>query len=70
MGMVWVGQTEIGAPVNENQPGINKDGGWLGLMATSSRDKSVLIDPPYIETARRFGARIEAATLRWAQIDP
>lgn len=38
MGMIWVGQTEICAPVDEAKPGINRDGGWLGLIATSSRD--------------------------------
>jgi len=65
MGMIWIGQTEIGAPVNPDNPGINRDGSWLGLMATSSRDKSRMIDPGDLETARRFGARIAGATDRW-----
>ncbi|SHG87184.1 flavodoxin family protein [Marivita hallyeonensis] len=67
MGMIWVGQSEIGAQVDESKPGINRDGGWLGLMATSSREKSLLIDPPDVETARRFGARVEEVALRWAK---
>ena len=66
MGMIWVGQTEIGAPVDMSNPGINRDGGWLGLIATSSRNKSILIDDHDKETARRFGARFEKVTLRWA----
>lgn len=65
MGMIWVGQTEIGAPVRPEATGINRDGSWLGLMATSSRDKTQLIEPDDLETARRFGARIAAAVQRW-----
>lgn len=67
MGMIWVGQAAIGAPVKPGQPGINRDGSWLGLMATSSRDKGQLIEPHDLETARRFGHRIAAASDRWAQ---
>ncbi len=58
MGMIWVGQTSLGAPVNPDQPGINRDGSWLGLMASSSRDRSELITPGDCETAQLFGARI------------
>ena len=65
MGMIWVGQAEIGTPVRPGNPGINRDGSWLGLMATSSRDKSRLIGPGDLETARRFGARISSAVHRW-----
>ncbi len=59
-GMVWVGQAEIG-----DRAGINLSGDSLGLTATSSRDKALLIDAGDAETARRFGARIAAAALRW-----
>lgn len=65
MGMLWIGQTEIGAPVDPENPGINRDGAWLGLMATASRDKSQLIEADDLETARRFGQRIANATSRW-----
>lgn len=65
MGMIWVGQAEIGAPVDPEKPGINRAGSWLGLTATSSRDKTQLVEAEDIETARRFGARLRAATLRW-----
>ena len=65
MGMVWVGPSEIGAPADPSKPGINRDGSWLGLMATSSHDKALLIDPDDTESARRFGARFEAAVRRW-----
>lgn len=67
MGMIWVGQAEIGAPVHPDRPGLNRTGSWLGLMATSSRDKTALIEPEDLDTARRFGARIAAAALRWRQ---
>lgn len=65
MGMIWVGQAEIGAPVDPQKPGINRTGSWLGLMASSSRDKTEMIDAEDLETARRFGARIAGAVLRW-----
>lgn len=65
MGMVWVGPTEIGAPVDPGKPGINSSGSWLGLMASSSRDKSEMIGADDLETARRFGARVAAAASRW-----
>lgn len=67
MGMIWVGQAEIGAPVHPDRPGLNRTGSWLGLMATSSRDKAALIDPEDLDTARRFGARIAAAARRWRE---
>ncbi|MEX3016424.1 flavodoxin family protein [Gymnodinialimonas hymeniacidonis] len=60
MGMIWVGQSEIGAPVKPEREGINRDGSWLGLMATdpvSEGDKA---------TARLFGARVAGASARWA----
>ncbi|MCB2130126.1 MAG: flavodoxin family protein [Rhodobacteraceae bacterium] len=63
--MIWVGLDEIGAPVNKANKGINRDGSSLGLMATSSRDKTLMIDKDDAETARRFGARIARAALRW-----
>lgn len=65
MGMIWVGQAEIGAPVDPNKPGIDPAGSWLGLAATSSRDKTQMVGKGDLETARRFGARIAAATVRW-----
>ena len=41
-GMIWVGQKEIG-PSGSDQAAINWQGSWLGMMATSSRDKAVLM---------------------------
>lgn len=66
-GMVWVGQSEIGGHTNPSQAELNADGHNLGLAATSSRDKSLLIDPGDAETARRYGARIAAAARRWRE---
>jgi NAD(P)H dehydrogenase (quinone) len=65
MGMIWIGPVDIGAPVEPDQPGINRDGSMLGLMARSDPDKSMMIDAGDAETARRFGARIHACATRW-----
>jgi NAD(P)H dehydrogenase (quinone) len=65
--MIWVGQDEIGAPVDKANVDINRDGSSLGLMATSSRNKSLMIDAGDAETARRFGARVAQLTLRWGR---
>lgn len=65
MGMIWVGQAEIGAPVNPDRVGINRDGSWIGLMATSSRDKTVMVEAGDLETARLYGARLAMAARRW-----
>lgn len=67
MGMIWVGQSEIGAPVDRARPGINRDGSHLGLMATAARDKTVLVEEHDLATARLFGARVEQAVRRWGQ---
>lgn len=66
--MVWVGQAEIGPPTQTFAPGepvLNSDGAMLGLTATSSRDKSRLIEPGDLATARAFGARLAGAAARW-----
>lgn len=66
MGMLWVGAREIGAPVDPDQPGIDRDGSMLGLMARSDPDKDQMINAGDTETARRFGARIHACARRWS----
>lgn len=65
MGMIWVGQSAIGAPVKPDVPGLNRDGSSLGLMATASRDKSELILSDDAMTARVFGARIQQVSDQW-----
>lgn len=67
MGMLWVGATEIGAPVNPDRPGIDRDGSMLGLMARSDPDKSRLISDGDAETARLFGTRLRRAADRWGR---
>lgn len=62
MGMIWVGQTSLGAPVMPDRPGVNRDGAWLGLMATDAGDT---VSDADIQTAELFGARIRAAVNRW-----
>ncbi|MEO0390437.1 MAG: NAD(P)H-dependent oxidoreductase [Pseudomonadota bacterium] len=62
-GMIWVGQAEMSPPTADTE--LNADGFWLGLAATSSRDKSQLITPADAQTARRYGMRIAEAVGRW-----
>ena len=62
--MIWVGPDEIGPPTNKHETDINRDGFLLGMAATSSRDKTELIPPGDMETARRYGARITTLTQR------
>lgn len=66
-GMIWVGQDQIGAPVNTDLPGINAAGAWLGLAAQSDPNREALVAPDDLETARLFGHRIARAAHRWGQ---
>lgn len=65
MGMIWVGQAEIGAPVNPDRVGINCDGAWTGLMATGAGSAPARLEPGDLETARLYGARLAMAAHRW-----
>lgn len=65
MGMIWVGPTDIGAPVKPDHPGLNRDGSWLGLMVTEQMGAEDDLFQEDLETARRFAARVLAATQRW-----
>ncbi|QXT39268.1 flavodoxin family protein [Gymnodinialimonas ceratoperidinii] len=70
MGMIWVGQSEIGAPVYPDRPGINRDGSWIGLMATQVIGEADILDTGDLETARLYGARLAASARRWAMGAP
>jgi NAD(P)H dehydrogenase (quinone) len=65
-GMIWVGSDELGSHVTADSQGINQDGSWLGLMATSIADKSRLIADSDLLTAERFGARFAYCVSKWA----
>ncbi|WP_420569318.1 flavodoxin family protein [Thalassovita sp.] len=65
-GMIWIGQDQIGAPVDQTKPGINQTGAWLGLSATTVRDKTQLVASEDLDTAHRFGKRIARAVRRWS----
>lgn len=65
MGMIWVGATDIGAPVKPDHPGLNRDGSWLGLMVTEQLGAEDDLPPDDLNTARRFGLRVLNATRRW-----
>lgn len=64
-GMIWVGQNHLGSTCTGEGQGINSDGAWLGLMATSDSDKSMLISKHDAQTAMIFGERVAQATARW-----
>ncbi|NDW52984.1 flavodoxin family protein [Aliiroseovarius sp. PrR006] len=66
MGMIWIGPSDIGAPVKPGRPGLNRDGSWLGLMVTEQLGADEDLLPEDLETARRFGVRVLAATQRWS----
>lgn len=65
MGMIWVGPTDIGAPVKPDRAGLNRDGSWLGLMVTEQLGAEEDLLPEDLDTARRFGRRVLNATRRW-----
>jgi NAD(P)H dehydrogenase (quinone) len=65
-GMVWVGQDQVGAPLNANAEGINETGVWIGLAATTVRDKAQMVGQGDLETAQRFGARVARSVRRWS----
>ena len=48
-----------------DKEGLNWDGSWIGLMATSSRDKTEMLRPEDRQTANIFGMRIANAARRW-----
>lgn len=64
MGMIWVGPVDIGAPVFPVREGVNADGGWLGLMATSARSPRGAVREGDLKTAMRFGVRVAALAQR------
>lgn len=66
MGMVWIGAAETGAPITEGNEGINADGSWVGVSATASTEHGVLLSEGDLETARRYGVRMQRAVQRWA----
>jgi len=68
-GMIWVGQNHTGSKHTDDNLGINNNGSWLGLMATSvDRDgsnNSELISLQDQNTAQLFGQRVGEACKRW-----
>ncbi len=67
-GMVWVGTGMLPANAKSStKEEINYLGAYTGVLAQSPRDASPE-EAPYsgdLETARLFGARVAAATVRW-----
>ena len=65
MGMIWVGNAEIGAPVVAQNEGINTDGSWVGVTATVPKSDDLILSGGDLETARRYGVRMRASLDRW-----
>lgn len=62
-GMIWVGQSDLGAPVLPDRPGINDTATFLGLTLTSTESGD--LSPGDAASARLFGARLAEAEKRW-----
>lgn len=62
--MVWVSQGIFPTP-----DGMNRLGGWMGLIAQSENAPAGDTNPPAADQAYAvaFGARVGAAVLRWAK---
>ncbi len=64
-GMIWVGCDGVGKQVSPSSDNPNPWGSWLGVMATSIKDKTRLIGEEDIKTAYHFGIRFSKAVNRW-----
>ncbi|WP_375264719.1 flavodoxin family protein [Planktotalea sp.] len=65
MGMIWIGNTETGAPVVPENEGINSDGSWVGVTASVPKSGTKILSDGDLETARLYGMRMRAAIARW-----
>lgn len=65
MGMIWVGNAQIGAPVVPENEGINVDGSWVGVTASVPNSDDDVLSKGDLETARRYGVRVRASLDRW-----
>ncbi len=66
-GMIWAGFNHIGSLHTKDGKGINNDGSWLGLMATSDPDKCKLIHDRDERSAKLFGKRMGKIVKRWEE---
>ncbi|MCU0537454.1 MAG: flavodoxin family protein [Hydrococcus sp. Prado102] len=67
-GMIWVNLGDLQSFLFGKDDGINRLGGFLGVMGQSPLDmsgKEATIDPGDRLTAERFGQRLAEATQRW-----
>lgn len=64
-GMIWVNNAGLGSLVSGNEEDGNHSGSWLGLMATSIKDKAKLVSDADIKDAIAFGKRFANAVCRW-----
>ncbi|MGI8504791.1 MAG: flavodoxin family protein [Hassallia sp.] len=69
-GMIWVNLGDLQSFLVGKDDGVNRLGGFLGVMGESQLDmsgKEAVLDPGDAKTAERFGQRIAEATKRWFQ---
>jgi len=67
-GMIWVNVGDLQSFLFGKDDGINRLGGFLGVMGQSPLDmsgKEAVLDPGDRLTSERFGYRIAEATKRW-----
>ena len=64
-GMIWVNNDELGSKVKPENGELNQTGSWLGLMATSVKDKTQLISQSDKDTAYQFGIRFARQVARF-----
>ncbi|MEH1926504.1 MULTISPECIES: flavodoxin family protein [unclassified Nostoc] len=67
-GMIWVNVGDLQSFLSGKDDGVNRLGGFLGVMGQSQLDtsgKEPLLDPGDYLTSLRFGQRIAEATKRW-----
>jgi len=69
-GMIWVNVGDLQSFLFGKEDGVNRLGGFLGVMGQSPFDmsgKEAVIDEGDRLTAERFGQRIAEATQRWVK---
>lgn len=67
--MVWVSTGVFPSAYTGDGKGLNRIGGWTGLMTQASNDPASETNPPAEDqlTAVEFGKRVAVATQRWVK---
>lgn len=68
--MIWVNVGDLQSFLSGKDDGVNRLGGFLGVMGQSQLDmsgKEAVLDSGDYLTSLRFGERITEATQRWVK---